>query len=835
MFKRYIDHGKSGILDHKKYFSKREYGGDIIKLLSFIAISMTIILTTTYFLVNTTGFITISLLSLLAFSGLGFWMSMLIKSSNDLIMSTELQNLVFASAARTSSWFCIIVKDDGSTIYVDKSFTEFFIAHDPHSKKPTELDYLLDSDLIDKEIANSILHITDTKIIDVNHPHIINAQIIIEPMTIFFSKIDENIDEKFLIIKGINKDNDLSKKQILLNNKQVAHYNFDQNNKLKYCDENFATALGYNNAKEIIGLNINQLVTLKDPEHQSIQLFHHKDKTSFAARQINISCNDNINENIVLLSSPEDLAQENEAYISYLINNSPIAQVILDIDGVVEKTNIAFQKMLPMDYSSIKWSFLDIVHEDNKEEITKIINESLANNAYAEEGNYKTCEIKLKNNHNKEITAILYIHKLATLKQTPPKFIFHLIDASEQKNLEMNFVHSQKMQAVGQLAGGIAHDFNNLLTAMMGFCDLLLMRHPPGDQSFADIMQIKQTTTRAASLVRQLLAFSRKQVLQPRVIDITNVFDESSNLIRRLIGGNIELNMNHGRDLWLVKVDQNQLEQVIINLAVNARDAMDKGGILTIQTSNVSITSANSIDPKLISPIEDEKIEPGKYVLIEIADTGCGIPKHLLTKIFEPFFTTKELGAGTGLGLSTVYGIVKQTGGYIYITTEENKGTKFSIFLKNYESTSQDKEDDLSAERRSDENESASSNDLTGVGNILMVEDEAPVRIFAVHALINKGYKVFEAENGDDALQIMEEHGHEIDVIISDVIMPGTNGPDMIEEVRLKHPNIKVIFISGYAEDAFANKYGTDNNFNFLAKPFNLKQLASKVKEVMKQ
>ena len=242
--------------------------------------------------------------------------------------------------------------------------------------------------------------------------------------------------------------------------------------------------------------------------------------------------------------------------------------------------------------------------------------------------------------------------------------MLHFIDVTEQKNLEVQFAQSQKMQAVGQLAGGVAHDFNNLLTAMIGFCDLLLMRFRPGDPSFADIMQIKQNANRAANLVRQLLAFSRQQTLQPRILDITDVLVELSHLLRRLIGENIELKVVHGRDLGLAKVDQGQLEQVIINLAVNARDAMPGGGTLTIRTANVTSRPA---------PMRrgHETMPAGNYVLIEVTDTGIGIPKENLARIFEPFFSTKEIGSGTGLGLSTVYGIVKQTGGFIFVDSDQ--------------------------------------------------------------------------------------------------------------------------------------------------------------------
>ena len=255
--------------------------------------------------------------------------------------------------------------------------------------------------------------------------------------------------------------------------------------------------------------------------------------------------------------------------------------------------------------------------------------------------------------------------------------VLHFLETTEQKTLEAKFAQGQKMQAVGQLAGGVAHDFNNLLTAMIGFCDLLLLRHSPGDQSFADIMQIKQNAARAANLVRQLLAFSRQQTMQPRVLNITDVLAELSNLLRRLIGAKIELEMAHGRNLDLVRVDQGQLEQVIINLAVNARDAMADGGRLTIRTHNLSLARAERHG--------SEDVPAGDYVVVEVRDTGVGVAAELRERIFEPFFTTKEVGEGTGLGLSTVYGIVKQTGGFLFLESQPapaaDHGTAFSIYL----------------------------------------------------------------------------------------------------------------------------------------------------------
>jgi two-component system cell cycle sensor histidine kinase/response regulator CckA len=375
------------------------------------------------------------------------------------------------------------------------------------------------------------------------------------------------------------------------------------------------------------------------------------------------------------------------------------------------------------------------------------------------------------------------------------------------------------MQAVGQLAGGVAHDFNNLLTAMIGFCDLLLLRFQPGDPSFADIMQIQQNANRAANLVRQLLAFSRQQTLQPRVLSVTDVLVDLSHLLRRLIGENIELKVVHGRDLGPAKVDQGQFEQVIINLAVNARDAMPVGGTLTIRTANVCQEQALRRG--------HEVMPAGDYILIKVADTGVGIPGENLARIFDPFFSTKEVGSGTGLGLSTVYGIVKQTGGFVFVDSHPGQGATFEIYLPRYQAA------DPSVGACADAAEPPADKDLTGCGTVLLVEDEDPVRKFGVRALRNKGYKVIEAESGEAALDVIRNVEERIDLLITDVVMPRLDGPRLVREVREMRPDIKVIFISGYAEDAFRQRLDRDSAIDFLSKPFSLKQLASKVKEVI--
>ncbi len=412
----------------------------------------------------------------------------------------------------------------------------------------------------------------------------------------------------------------------------------------------------------------------------------------------------------------------------------------------------------------------------------------------------------------------LHLTHLEATAEAPAGFLAHFIDTTQQKTLEVQFAQSQKMQAVGQLAGGIAHDFNNLLTAMIGFSDLLLLRHRPGDQSFADIMHIKQNANRAAGLIRQLLAFSRQQTLQPRVLDVTDILAELAHLLRRLIGETIELKMVHGRDLGPIKADMGQLEQVIINLAVNARDAMSEGGTLTIETDNVHFDR----------PLKrkGEVIPAGDYTRVRVSDTGCGIPGEDLDRIFEPFYSTKEVGAGTGLGLSTVYGIVSQTGGFVDVDSRPDRGTAFSIYLPHHEANEDEERAAVAA--------AEASRDLTGTGTVLLVEDEDAVRAFGARALRNKGYNVLEASSGESALELLNEQQDPIDLLITDVVMPRLDGPALVREVREKRPELPVIFISGYAEDSFRKRLGQDARIHFLPKPFSLKELAGKVKEVMR-
>jgi two-component system cell cycle sensor histidine kinase/response regulator CckA len=493
--------------------------------------------------------------------------------------------------------------------------------------------------------------------------------------------------------------------------------------------------------------------------------------------------------------------------------SSPVGFALIDRFGRLEEANRALGDLFGVAAQDLIGQKLIgfINDEDRRELATRLAG------AAGGLGHLGPVEVRLKG--PRERTCVVFLSRLDAVDGGDGGLMLHFIDVSEQKNLEIQFAQSQKMQAVGQLAGGVAHDFNNLLTAMIGFCDLLLMRFRPGDPSFADIMQIKQNANRAANLVRQLLAFSRQQTLQPRILDITEVLIELSHLLRRLIGENIELKVVHERDLGLVKVDQGQLEQVIINLAVNARDAMPGGGTLKIRTANVAQAAALRRGP--------EVMPPGDYVLIEVVDTGIGIPRENLERIFEPFFSTKEVGSGTGLGLSTVYGIVKQTGGFIFVDSTLDQGTTFRIYLPCHQSA------ESAFAARSETVEPVAIRDLTGIGTVMLVEDEDPVRIFGARALRNKGYKVLEAKSGEAALDLIRNGDEKIDLLITDVVMPRMDGPALIRDVRELIPDMKVIFISGYTEDAFRQRLDSDSQIHFLPKPFSLKQLATKVKEVI--
>jgi two-component system cell cycle sensor histidine kinase/response regulator CckA len=596
-------------------------------------------------------------------------------------------------------------------------------------------------------------------------------------------------------------------------------FSFNEKGTVLFCNEKFSNWLGYSR-EEVIGAPISKFLS-KPRTQDPAKLSEIQGKYDFITsssriksgflEQMQIPC-----ENGFTTYSRVSFHAlfANESDLNKVLEMTPLPVICLDENGHIRDSNILFREKFGHESKLLQDTpFLNLIADFQKEEIkntlTALINER-------EEG--KSLEIHF--NDSRESIVSAYFAPLPLKNQKGFFVQFH--DITDQKRFETQLVQSQKMQAVGQLAGGIAHDFNNLLTAMIGFCDLMLLRHTPGDHSFTDVMQIKQNANRAANLVRQLLAFSRQQTLQPKVLNITECLAELSALLRRLIGSNLDLKIKYIRDLWLVLVDEGQFEQMIINLVVNARDAMEegRGGTISISTQNYELKKAKRYGHDVI-PV-------GSYILVEVTDTGVGIKPEDLDRIFDPFFTTKQLGSGTGLGLSTVYGIIKQTGGFIHVESKLGEGTTFTIYLPRYVA---DENQIIESQKK----EKTQPQDLTGSSTILIVEDEDAVRLFSARALRSKGYKVIEAINGEAALELMKTNNEKIDLVISDVIMPHMDGPTFINELSKLHVKPKVLFISGYTEDTFQKRLKEETQVQFLGKPFSLTDLAIRVKEILSE
>jgi len=508
-------------------------------------------------------------------------------------------------------------------------------------------------------------------------------------------------------------------------------------------------------------------------------------------------------------------------------DHTPMAIATVDSGGNVVRANARYAKLAQgLNLDAASKSIFRAINSRDRHLLIAAINQ-------AAEGQADISPVEVMLEGPRERWGQFFVTPVEEDERDTEAAIVYMLETTERRALENQINQSQKMETVGQLAGGIAHDFNNVLSAIMMANDFLLNAHKPTDPSFQDIMQIKQNATRAATLVRQLLAFSRRQTLRPQVLDLGDALSDLTMLLRRLIGEKVKLDLVHGRDLWPVKVDVSQFEQVIVNLAVNARDAMPDGGKLIIRTANVTAEESARLAYKGM-PAAD-------YVRIEVADTGTGIPADIRDKIFEPFFSTKEVGKGTGLGLSTVYGIVKQTGGFIYVDSEPGKGTSFHIFLPRHRAEQEAQVEPQAASgaaggpaKDAQAAEAKARTDLTGQGTILLVEDEEGLRALNARGLRSRGYTVVEAENGVEAMELLDEQGGAIDLVVSDVVMPEMDGPTLLKAMREKNPDIKFIFVSGYAEDAFEKSLPQGQQFDFLPKPFTLSQLVQAVKDTMK-
>ena len=495
------------------------------------------------------------------------------------------------------------------------------------------------------------------------------------------------------------------------------------------------------------------------------------------------------------------------ANLQALLDMLPIGLALVDRDGRFLTMNQAFRTAAGLKGTTKPVYPGDLVVKEDKGAVADAVRRNVR-------GAAMSGDIAVRINRDPKESVALTIAGLRGLGDAAVLLL--LKDNSEEAKLKRQIAQATKMQAVGQLAGGVAHDFNNILTAIIGHCDLMLMRHTPGDSDYDDIQQIKSNSNRAAGLTRQLLAFSRQQTLRPQVLQLPDVVSEVSHLLKRLLGETVQLVVKHGRNLGAIRADPGQLEQVIINLAVNARDAMASkgGGTLTIQTYAVRADQVAELGSEIL-PIAD-------YTALSVSDTGSGIPANVLGKVFEPFFTTKEVGKGTGLGLSTVYGIVKQSGGFIFADSKVDEGTRFVIYLPVHSA-----EEPAKASRRGKEAE----NELWGSGTVLLVEDEPMVRTVAERALTRHGYTVITANNGFEALDILNR-GEEITLLISDVVMPEMDGPAMVREARQSRPDLPVLFMSGYAEEQLRKSIDIDK-VAFLPKPFSVQELAEAARKAL--
>jgi two-component system cell cycle sensor histidine kinase/response regulator CckA len=514
---------------------------------------------------------------------------------------------------------------------------------------------------------------------------------------------------------------------------------------------------------------------------------------------------------LLLDDIPGPRGEDENAHVHALLDSLPLGLALADTDGRFIFLNKVFRRAVGLGPTERPAWPGDLVVDEDKAAVSDAVHRF-------GRGRPMSGDLAVRLRTNPEEPVALTVAGARGLGNAA--VLLSLKDNSEEARLKREIAQATKMQAVGQLAGGVAHDFNNILTAILGTCDLMMMRHTPGDSDYDDIQQIRSNSNRAANLTRQLLAFSRQQTLRPQVLQLPDVVAEVSHLLDRLLGERIKLEAKHGRGLGAVRADPGQLEQVIVNLSVNARDAMiardpTGGGTLTLQTFGVSADDVRRMGSDVL-PI-------GDYTGLRVTDTGIGIPQHLLSKIFEPFFTTKEVGKGTGLGLSTVYGIVKQSGGFIFAESQVRKGTTFTIYLPVHRAQPGEAPAKAKAKEKASE--------LWGTGTILIVEDEVMVRAVAERALARHGYNVLVAENGEAALEILAREPR-IDLMISDVVMPTMDGPTTVRAARLMHADLPILFISGYAEEQLRKSIDIPN-VAFLAKPFSVQQLAETVRDVL--
>jgi PAS domain S-box-containing protein len=644
-------------------------------------------------------------------------------------------------------------------------------------------------------------------------------------------------DERERAIQSLRESEE--RVRLLLDSTAEAIYGIDVQGNCTFCNAASLRLLGYDNPSDLLGKQMHWLIhhTRADGKrypieeckiyigfregkgsHSDDEVLWKKDESSFPAEYWShpvFQDGKPIGSVVTFLDiaerkRAEEALRRSEARIRRLVESNIIGISTCDLSGKLIDANDAFLGLLGFTREELlsgemRWDALTPPEYRDRDQ--------LAVEKLKSAGSASPWEKQFIRKDGSRVSVLIGATVLSGAHGELETVSF-VVDISERKKLEAQLRMAQKMEAVGQLAGGIAHDFNNLLGVIIGWSEVFEERLAHNDPLRPKAEQIKKAGQRAAALTRQLLAFSRKQVLEPKVLDLNAVVADTLKMLERLIGENIELITIPAPDLGRVKADQGQIEQVIRNLAINARDAMPQGGKLTITIANAEMDD--------ISIRQHPGAVPGSYVVLSVSDTGCGMDHGTQTHIFEPFFTTKELGKGTGLGLSTVYGIMKQSGGYISVYSELGRGTTFKSYLPRVEQSVTQGSPGKNIKEP-----------VRAWETVLLVEDSSPLRELARELLEHNGYTVLEAANGADAIQVAEKYGKPIHLLLTDVVMPGMDGSKLAERMSHTYPGIKVLYMSGYTDDAIVHHGVLDSGITLLQKPFTRESLTRKVREVL--
>ncbi|MFI4984146.1 MAG: ATP-binding protein [Rickettsiales bacterium] len=860
--KRFIDNDK--LVEEAKDFSQRNHYGSTAVI--FFTYVLAFLVSTVIAFIFEGHHALVVTCFMVFFGGAAILNSFYIKKMRLINNAIEFQNLIYLTALKGDCEYCLIFNEDGEIVYSDSRLLAKFNIQIP--KNLTELEtifhfFQLPSDKVRliKDIIFRKKYSSELAVSQLYNDAAHSKPLTLRPFRLYNSKYSIFISPMerpwgFTTFK-IHKVDEEEEFSQIVDDLSIGFYELDTLGHITSVNDYFAKMLGF--AKPELAGGDTTLESLIDIEESVSSLM--SQQTNKRGRFLGnwqgfLSIKTKYNEHVhcfviqkafftegniidriigyaVKLHDDSLLVKSKgveRGWIDYswkcFFENSPYPVTIINRDGIVEKVNNAFELLLPGHF--LGKSFEEVFRESDRHLITQQISDILHKGAKPT----PICEARAIGSDK---VLDVYLGVILDLSGGIYGFMVRIADITQQRELEENLSHAQRMQTIGHLVGSVAHDFNNLLTAISGFCDLLFLKHTVGDPSFAHIMQIRQSADRATNLVRRLLAFSRKQTLHLQVVNLTDLFNDFSSLVQRLIGSEIEFKQIIDPNLWVVKADPVQMEQVVLNLVVNSRHAIENPdlGKLEVMVKNYSLTQNDSLLDNVFIPSGEENAPPGDYVLMEVKDNGTGIKEEILNRIFEPFFTTKDEKSGTGLGLSTVYGIVRQTGGYIYVRSTVGVGTTFYILLKKHEITVEEQLQLQQIEINKTNQQTEAKQDFSGKGVIALIEDEEAVRLFAKNVLANKGYDVIEFESALVAKNRIKKDLDRIDLVISDVMMPGMTGPALIKELHSIRPNLKVLFISGYGEDAFEEVYGEKRDFNFIAKPFSLKQLVAKVKDIL--